>query len=93
MVYRAWKDFGDQTVLVDVTEDGDGLVLTRSITLFTKNGVGYRRIDETHTQRVFEAGVINAALSSCGFRVQSDTRYGQYPLAARRMAFIARVPQ
>jgi SAM-dependent methyltransferase len=90
MRYRSWSAGPDYAVLIDVSEQTDQSVLCREITLFRKIGESYRRSQEQHTLRVFDAGLLQSFLLSAGFEVDSATRYGEYGLEDRRRAFITR---
>jgi SAM-dependent methyltransferase len=80
-------------VLVEKSEDREQKTLTRRITSFRKIGEHYRRSDEVHQVRLYEATAIASELSGVGFQVETTRSYGQYLLPKGHVAFIARKPR
>lgn len=78
------------STLVQTREDRERRTLTRRITTFREVGGLYRRADETHRVRLYDASTIAAELRRTGFRVRVTRRYGDYALLKARVAFIAR---
>jgi len=79
----------DWAVLADATEDKRRRLLTRRIVSFRKLGRLYRRTEETHTVRLYEAAELLAALRSIGFRARLFRRYGALRLRAAHAAILA----
>ncbi|MEH1796752.1 class I SAM-dependent DNA methyltransferase [Nostoc sp.] len=79
-------------VLVEKSEDREQKTLTRRITSFRKIGEHYRRSDEVHQVRLYEATTIASELCDIGFQVETTRSYGQYVLPKGHVAFIARKP-
>ncbi len=90
MRYRSWREEGDRTILVDVSEDQDAAVLQRAITVFSRQGDAYRRSDERHIVRVYDRGDVERALSGAGLSWTTAAAYGDVALGPRRAAFVAR---
>lgn len=82
----------DWVVLVEKEEDQEQITLTRRITSFRKVGEHYRRSDEVHHVRLYEATAIANELSGVGFQVETTHSYGQFLLSKGHVAFIARKP-
>jgi len=64
--------------------------LTRRITTFRKTGRFYRRADEIHRLRLYDAAALAEELRALGFRVRTLRRYGNHGLYRARVAFVAR---
>lgn len=90
MRYRSWREEGDRTILVDVSEDQDAAVLQRAITVFSRHGDAYRRSDERHVVRVYDPGDVERALSGAGLSWTTAAAYGDVALGPRRAAYVAR---
>lgn len=80
----------DWAVISATTEDLDARHLIRTITAFREVDGHYRRSDEVHIVRVFEAASLAMMLKANGFQVDVSPCYGIYPLLPRRRAFLAR---
>lgn len=89
---RTFSEGDGWMTVVEKREDRDRRTLTRRITTFRKAGRFYRRADETHRVRLYDAATVAAELRRAGFRVRITRRYGGYALAKARVAFIARKP-
>jgi SAM-dependent methyltransferase len=89
---RSFSEGDGWMTLVEKHEDRDRRTLTRRITTFRQVGRFYRRADETHRVRLYDAATLAAELRRTGFRVRITRRYGDYALARARVAFIARKP-
>jgi SAM-dependent methyltransferase len=64
--------------------------LVRRITTFRRQGSAYRRTDVVHKLRLYPREVVGSWLRAIGFHVRTYRRYGQYRLAPRQLAFVAR---
>lgn len=80
----------DWAVLSVLTEDLEARQLIRTITTFREVDAHYRRSDEVHIVRVFEASALAMMLKANGFSVEISPSYGAFPLMPRRRAFLAR---
>lgn len=84
---------------MNTTESDDGTSLERTIAIFAseKSGDRYRRHDERHTLRLYEAAKMREVLTSAGFVVEISDSYGSQPtrstLPAGWAVFLARKPQ
>ena len=93
MGYRTWTRGDGWSVEAEVREDTRRALLTRDITTFRRVGRLYRRSDERHAVRLFARAEVERWLRASGFTVRVTRRYGSFPLAPRRLAFIARKPR
>jgi SAM-dependent methyltransferase len=82
----------DWTCLVECHHDVAKQRLTRRIVSFRKVGDAYCRHEESHTQQLYPGTRIAEMLRDIGFRVRPVRCYGQYALAPRVVAFVARKP-
>ncbi len=89
MQYRTWNKGADWTVLTEVSETPSKNELIREITIFRKMSEQYRRTGETHRVRTLNREKIIRLLEKNGFAVSTSVSYGNYPLAPRRLAFVA----
>jgi SAM-dependent methyltransferase len=89
MQYRTWRKGPDWAVLVEVSERREENLLIRDITVFRELSHGYRRSEERHRAVVLDGAEVERLLRDAGFEVTVSSRYGRYPLATRRRAFIA----
>ena len=89
---RTFAEGDDWVTVVEKHEDRRRQTLTRRITTFRKVGDLYRRADEIHRVRLYDAAAMAARLRRVGFRVRTTRRYGDYALRKARVAFIARKP-
>ncbi|MDZ8262471.1 class I SAM-dependent methyltransferase [Nostoc sp. ChiQUE01b] len=89
---RGFTEGDGWVVLVEKKEDQEQITLTRRITSFRKMGEHYRRSDEVHHVRLYEATAIASELSGVGFQVEITRSYGQYLLSKGHAVFIARKP-
>ena len=82
-------DRDDVTYLAFNRLDGD--VVTIDVTLFTKQKDGlFARLDETHTQYVYETDEIVSALHASGFRVEEiEGHLGEDKDSSDRICFLA----
>lgn len=80
----------DWAVISALSEDLDARHLIRTVTAFREVDGHYRRSDEVHVVRVFDAGALGMMLKAVGFEVEVAPCYGIYPLMPRRRAFLAR---
>ncbi len=88
--YRSWQAGPDWAVLVEVQEDLVQGLVRRDITTFRQVGEEYRRGQETHWAQLFTRAEVEEALRQAGFAVKVGRKYGDYTLAPRRLAFLAR---
>lgn len=91
IVSRSFTEGTDWVVLVEKREQQR--VLTRRISTFRKVGESYRRDDEVHRQRLYEASEIAGELRGVGFEVRTMPAYGRYLLPNAHSAFVARKPE
>jgi SAM-dependent methyltransferase len=89
-VKQAFREGKDWACLVEFDHDAAKRVLSRRIVTFRKIGAAYRRHEETHRQRLYEAASVARMLRGVGFRVQVVRRYGTHALPQRVAGFIAR---
>jgi SAM-dependent methyltransferase len=80
----------DWAILVRAAEDRRRSLLTRRITAFRRVGEFYRRTEETHTLKLFEAGRVAEELRAVGFRVRVLRGYGRLRFGPGHTGFIAR---
>ena len=86
---RSFSEGDDWIVLVEKEEERKQSTLIRRIITFRKVGKYYRRDDEVHHLRLYEATDVAEKLSQVGFQTQSMRNYGQYELPKAHAAFIA----
>jgi SAM-dependent methyltransferase len=89
---RGFTQGEDWVVLVEKEEDRQQGTLTRRIITFRQVGEHYRRDDEVHRLRLYEATDVARELRQVGFEVEIMRSYGQYLLPQAHAAFIARKP-
>ncbi len=77
-------------VLVEKEENQEQRILTRRIITFRKVRECYRRDDEVHHLKLYQATDIEKKLHQAGFQVQVRRGYGQYNLPEAHAVFIAR---
>jgi SAM-dependent methyltransferase len=82
----------DWTCLVEFRHDVARRLLTRRIVSFRKEGDGYRRHEETHTQQLYPGTKVAEMLRAIGFRVRVGRSYGKHPLGPGVVALVARKP-
>lgn len=87
---RSFSEGDDWVTVIEKREDRKRQTLTRRITTFRKVGDLYRRADEVHRVRLYEATKLAKELRRIGFRVRIIRRYGGHALHKARVAFIAR---
>lgn len=87
---RGFTEGEGWTVLVEREEDPAKKTLTRRIVTFRKAGEHYRRTDETHRVRLYEAVDVTAALRQIGFEVQKMRGYGRHLLSEAHPVYVAR---
>ncbi|MBP1597580.1 MAG: methyltransferase family protein [Acidobacteria bacterium] len=80
----------DWAILVRAAEDEHGSTLTRKITAFRRVGEFYRRTDETHRLRLYDAARVAGGLRAIGFSVRVLRGYGQLRFVRGHAAFLAR---
>jgi SAM-dependent methyltransferase len=87
--HRQGKDWA---ALSDVDEDTETNRLTRRITIFRKRGQSYFRAEEVHILQLYRRSDIAAELRGAGFRVRTLSGYGEQPMLAGCVGFMARKP-
>lgn len=85
--YRMWTSGEAWYVLVEVDAEPDGTLLRRRIVTFRRDAQTWRRSEELHLVRLFDAATLTHELESAGFVVQTGRRYGQARLAPGRLRF------
>jgi SAM-dependent methyltransferase len=88
-IAKSFTEGHDWIVLVEKQEDRMQQVLTRRIISLRQVEQLYRRTEEVHRQRLFNAATLAEQLSKIGFQVEMRDRYGQFSLPPARVAFIA----
>lgn len=78
--------------IAKIEEDGPANKITRDITTFRKIGRSYRRRHEVHRLAVYPKSDYLRWLRTLGFRVRTYRAYGDYRLAERQSAYVARKP-
>lgn len=89
-ITQRFTEGDDWLVLYEKQEDRIQQMLTRRIVTFRKIGEMYRRDDETHQQRLYQADVVENWLRLAGFEVTTADHYGSFKLPPQHQAFIAR---
>ncbi|WNZ25684.1 class I SAM-dependent methyltransferase [Leptolyngbya sp. NK1-12] len=89
---QSFTEGEDWIVLVEKTEDRVQSLLTRRIITLRRVGEYYRRDEEVHRLRLYEATEMAEKLGRVGFEVQIMRSYGQDQLPNAHAAFIARKP-
>lgn len=82
----------DWACIARITEDGAAGSIVREITTFRRHGRSFRRAEERHRLRVFPKRETLRWLRGLGFTVRSYRSYGDYRLAPRSSAYVARKP-
>lgn len=83
----------DWAVLVEAREDHKRHILTREITTFRRSGKNFRRHDETHRLRLYDAIGVAAELERCGFAADIQHAWGTWRLPPAHAAIVARKPR
>jgi SAM-dependent methyltransferase len=89
---RGFTEGEDWVVLVEKEEDREQGTLTRRIITFRQVGELYRRDDEVHRLRLYQAADVAEELHQVGFQVEVMRSYGQYDLPRSHAAIVARKP-
>jgi SAM-dependent methyltransferase len=92
-VRQSFWDAEDWAVLLEARENHARRTLTREITSFRRSGKLFRRRDETHELRLYEAKAITAELERIGFAVTAHKAWGRWILPPAHSALIARKPR
>ncbi len=87
---KSFTEGKDWIVLVEKEEDQEQSILSRRIITLRKVGEHYRRDDELHHLRLYQAADITEQLKQVGFTVESMRGYGDYKLPQAHVAFVAR---
>lgn len=91
-IVKSFTEGHDWIVLVEKQEDPTQQILTCRIITLRQVGDLYRRTEEVHCQRLFNATTLAEELHQIGFQVEIMDRYGQFSLPPARVALIARKP-
>jgi SAM-dependent methyltransferase len=83
----------DWACISSIEEDGAKNSLVRHITTFRKVGTSYRRREERHALKLYSKSDMIRWLRETGFRVRTYRQYGEYRLAERQSAYVARKPR
>lgn len=86
---QGFKEGEDWIVLYEKEEDREQKKLTRRIIALTKAGNYYKRDEEIHHVRLYEASEITEKLNKVGFQVQIKNNYGKFQLSKGHTVFIA----
>jgi SAM-dependent methyltransferase len=93
---RRWHDSEDWTRHVEEHEDATDHILDRHITIFRRTGPdSYRRVNERHILRLFEADAVLGELTTAGLAAEMLDGYPSdrpVPLPANVAVFRARKP-
>jgi SAM-dependent methyltransferase len=73
---RDWSEGPDWTLCLEAAEDVAARTLSRRITVFREVDGGYRRSDELHSLRLYEAQAVLDALEVAGFEARRLSAYG-----------------
>ncbi len=87
---KSFSEGQDWLVLVEKYEDIEQEILTRRIITLRQTGELYRRTEEVHRQRLFNAANLSETLTQIGFQVEAMNHYGNFSLPPARVAFVAR---
>lgn len=87
---KGFSEGKDWTVLVEKQEAQS--TLTRRIITFRQVGDCYRRDEEVHRQRLYQAEEVTEKLRQSGFEVEVMRCYGAFELPKAHAAFVARKP-
>ena len=91
---RIHTRLGDNWACISrIEEDGTKNSLVRRITTFRKVGSTYRRREELHVLKLYPKSDMVRWLREAGFRVRTFRQYGEYRLAERQSAYVARKPR
>jgi SAM-dependent methyltransferase len=90
---RYWKEGNDWAVLVEAQGDRKRRVLSRRIVCYRRPGKLFRRSEEMHRVRLFDASELAASLTEVGFEVEARKRYGRTPLLPATAVMIGRKPR
>jgi SAM-dependent methyltransferase len=73
---RDWSEGPDWVLCLEASEDHETRSLERRITVFREVGGGFRRSDELHRLRLYEAQAVLDALEIAGFEARRLSAYG-----------------
>ncbi len=86
---QGFREGEDWIILYEKEEDREQKKLTRRIITLRKEANGYKRDEEIHHVRLYEASEITEKLDQVGFQVQSKNNYGKFNLLQGHKVFIA----
>jgi SAM-dependent methyltransferase len=89
---RTWTLGPDWAVLAEKSEDKRRHTLTRKIVSFRRHGKLYRRTDESHIVRLYQAEQVKSDLLRIGFQAKLSRRYGKMHLRPATAAVFALKP-
>ncbi|MBI3653561.1 MAG: class I SAM-dependent methyltransferase [Acidobacteria bacterium] len=92
-VTRGFTEGDGWAVLVEKREDEKTATLTRRIITFRNTGKLYRRDEEVHQVRLYQAKELAYELRGIGFQVKIMHRYGDYALPKPHSVLVARKPK
>lgn len=80
-------------IAVEVEEDPRAKQLVRRIVTFRKRGRNWRRTEETHLQRIYNAEEMTEMLRGTGFSCRVLPGFGKFKLSSDRKVLLARTKQ
>lgn len=86
---RQWFEGRDWAILVETDGDRRTASLTRRITCFRKVGRFYRRSEEVHRLRLFEASELLSELQRAHFEARRVSAFGSFKLPRGIAGFVA----
>lgn len=81
------------TCLVEIDEDRHQSLLTRRIVTFRQTGEMFRRDEETHRLRLYDASAIRQQLREAGFQARALSGYADFHFPKGLTGFLARKPK
>ncbi len=89
---RTYASGHDWAILVEKEEDRRAMTLTRTMTIFRKEGNRYRRSEEVHRVQLYRANELAHALRRVGFKVRVLRGYGELRFRKGVAGILARKP-
>ena len=86
---QGFREGEDWIILYEKEQNREKKKLTRRIITLRKEGNYYKRDDEIHHVRLYEASGINKKLHQVGFQVKTRSNYGKFKLSQDHTVFIA----
>ncbi|MDX1472396.1 MAG: class I SAM-dependent methyltransferase, partial [Flavobacteriaceae bacterium] len=78
------------TIFLSIDLSSDKSIVTRAITLFLKEGDGYRKSKEVHRQKLFKTSDIELILTNIGFNVEKVDNYDGLVFRPGQVGFICK---